>query len=82
MWLTAQVDLGALGYVEEEYFAEGDATAYDYAVKPPPERIGHPKGDECVIDALARLRAWEVDNDAFAESGAAIAGPIGVFGLF
>jgi hypothetical protein len=36
MWLAALVDLSALGYVEEEYFAEGDATAYDYAVKPPP----------------------------------------------
>jgi hypothetical protein len=34
-YTAAQVDLGALGYVEEEYFIEGDAQAYDYAVMPP-----------------------------------------------
>jgi hypothetical protein len=33
-YTVAQVDLGALGYVEEEYFIEGDATAYDYEVPP------------------------------------------------
>jgi hypothetical protein len=33
-WLTAQVDLGALGYVEEEYFIEGEAKAFDYASPP------------------------------------------------
>ena len=30
-WLTSQVDLSAVGYVEEEYFIEGEAKAFDYA---------------------------------------------------
>jgi hypothetical protein len=35
---TALVDLSAMGYVEEEYFLEGDATAYDW--QPPPGEDG------------------------------------------
>jgi Alpha/beta hydrolase domain len=31
---TALVDLSAVGYVEEEYFLEGDATAYDWKTPP------------------------------------------------
>jgi hypothetical protein len=31
---------------------------------------------------MANSYAWEVDNDVFDESGAVVAGPIVVFGLF
>src|SRR5579863_3519839 len=31
---TALLDLSAMGYVEEEYFLEGDATAYDWQTSP------------------------------------------------
>jgi hypothetical protein len=33
-WASALVDLSAIGYVEEEYFIEGDATAYDWQTTP------------------------------------------------
>jgi hypothetical protein len=33
-WAAALVDLNAIGYVEEEYFIEGDATAYDWNTPP------------------------------------------------
>jgi hypothetical protein len=33
-WTAALVDLSAIGYVEEEYFIEGDATAYDWQTPP------------------------------------------------
>jgi hypothetical protein len=33
-WAAALVDLSAIGYVEEEYFIEGDATAYDWQTPP------------------------------------------------
>jgi hypothetical protein len=33
-YTNALVDLSAIGYVEEEYFAEGDATAYDWVTPP------------------------------------------------
>lgn len=33
-WDAALVDLSGAGYVEEEYFIEGDATAYDYQTPP------------------------------------------------
>jgi hypothetical protein len=36
-WAAALVDLTAAGYVEEEYFLEGDATAYDWQTPPGPD---------------------------------------------
>jgi hypothetical protein len=33
-WDAALVDLSAMGYLEEEYFIEGDATAYDWQTPP------------------------------------------------
>jgi hypothetical protein len=36
-WTAALVDLSAIGYVEEEYFIEGDATAYDWQTPPGPD---------------------------------------------
>src|SRR5579859_6200686 len=33
-WAAALVDLSAIGYVEEEYFIEGDANAYDWQTPP------------------------------------------------
>jgi len=33
-WAAALVDLSAVGYVEEEYFIEGDASAYDWQTPP------------------------------------------------
>ena len=37
-YTTAQIDIGALGYIEEEYFIEGEARAYDYVT--PPQKDG------------------------------------------